>query len=178
MASPSRQILMPNDAIGLSLFYALMLSPRGIKMPPHLKPVCAAVTDSRIRKLMILIGPGSGKSLLLSTVYPAFALGQDPTMTILGLSAGEALMQGFQKAVMEWVEHSKEYHMAFPGIVPDKDSGWSTERGMYVKGRLPGDPDASYFAAGLTSSALTGKHARLVICDDLPTKENAATSET
>lgn len=126
---------------------------------------------------MLLIGPGSGKSLLLSVVYPAFSIGQDPADTFLGISAGEGLIQGFQKTVMEWIEFSPVYRKMFPDVLADKNAGWSTERGMFVTGHEQGNPDANYFAAGLTSSALTGKHARKVNCDDIHNKENSASGE-
>lgn len=116
-------------------------------------------------------------SMLLSTLYPAFCIGHDPTTTILGISAGEALMQGFQRSVMDWVKDSPRYHAAFPGILPDKEAGWSTERGMFVTGRSPGNPDANYAAFGLSSSKLTGVHARRIIVDDLHNQDTAKTSE-
>jgi hypothetical protein len=116
-------------------------------------------------------------SLLLSVTYPAFMIGQDPTLTILALSAGEALMQGFMSSVMEWIEHSAMWKLLFPNVKPDKGKGWSTEKGLFVTGRKPGDPDASYFAVGLSSKALTGKHAKIIIGDDLHDAENSASAE-
>lgn len=168
---------LPNNAAGLAQFYNLMYMDRGIKLPPHLRPVIMALMDERIDKLLIIIGPGSGKSMLLSTCFPAFMLGQDPTLTILAVSAGEALMQGFMSSVMEWIEHAPMWRLLFPKVKPDKGKGWSTERGIFVTGRKPGDSDASYFAAGLSSKALTGKHGRILIGDDLHDQENSASTE-
>ncbi len=133
-----------------------------------------ALADRRINKLMIILGPGSGKSFLLSQVYPSWELGHDPTQTILGISAAEALIQGFLRSVMEMIEFSPVYRALFPYVRPDKGSGWSTERGMFVTGRVIGNPDASYMAAGLGSKALTGKHGRIIICDDIHDPENSA----
>lgn len=116
-------------------------------------------------------------SMLLSTLYPAFTIGHDPTTTILGISAGEALMQGFQRSVMDWVQDSPRYHAAFPGVLPDKNAGWSSERGMFVTGRSSGNPDANYAAFGLSSSKLTGVHARRIIIDDIHNQDTAKTSE-
>lgn len=116
-------------------------------------------------------------SALLSTVFPAYMLGQVPDTTIVGISAGEALMQGFMSAVMEWVEHAPGWKAAFPQVLPDKGRGWSTERGMFVSGHAAGDPDASYLAAGLSSKRLTGVHARIIIGDDLHDKENSSSAE-
>jgi hypothetical protein len=116
-------------------------------------------------------------STLLSVVYPSFEIGQDPTMTCLGVSAGEALMQGFMKGVMTWIEQHPRYREIFPGVTPDYSKGWSVEAGAFVNGHAPGDPDANLFMAGLTSSALTGKHARRLIFDDLHNEVNASSTE-
>ena len=115
-------------------------------------------------------------SLLLSQVYPAFEVGHDPTTTVLGLSAGEALMQGFLGSVQDWIT-TKEWSHAFPGVEPDYGRGWSSERGIFVTGHGAGDPDANYFVAGITSKSYTGKHARIVLGDDLHDRENSMTSE-
>lgn len=168
--------LFPRNVHGFIGFHDLMLSDRGFHITPHMVPVAAALIDERIKNLIVVIGPGSSKSTLISVAYPAFVIGHDPTVTILGLSAGEGLMQGFQHAVGEWIENSMMWKRAFPGVRPNKAAGWSSERGLFVNGRPPGDPDASYFVAGLTSAALTGKHARVIICDDIHNRQNSGSS--
>lgn len=104
-------------------------------------------------------------------------IGRDPNMTVLGISGGEALMQGFQKATMGIVENSPHWRRVFPAVRPDKGTGWSTEGGMYVMGRRPGIPDASYLACGIDSKYLTGKHGRCIVIDDLHNEENSATAD-
>ena len=115
-------------------------------------------------------------SVLLSQIYPLFEIGHDPTTTVLGLSAGEALMQGFLGAVQQYI-CSSDWAAAFPGIGPDYDRGWSSERGIFVTGHGAGDPDSTYFVAGITSKAFTGKHARIVLGDDLHDRENSMSAE-
>ena len=160
---------------GLVLYYNAIFSDRGWTLPPHLIPVAKALTDPRIDKLMVIIGPGSGKSQFMSIVYPSYALGLDPTQTALGISAGESLITGFIRSAMELIEHSPVYKIVFPSVRPDKEAGWSTERGMFVTGRKPGVPDASYWGAGISSKALPGKHARTIIMDDVHDDENSRT---
>jgi predicted phage terminase large subunit-like protein len=140
-------------------------------------PMCRALEDRRIKNLMIILGPGGGKSNLISVIYPAWRLGVDAASTILGISAGENLVQGFLHGVMEIVEYSPHYHRFFPNTRPDKSAGWSTERGIFVTGHQLGDADASYWGAGLDSKSLGGKHAREIILDDLHDDTNSATSE-
>lgn len=161
----------------LATFYEWTLAPLGYKLPRHMWPVCLALCDTRIKKLMVIVGPGSTKSQLLSIIYPSWVLGHDPSMTILGVSGGESLMQGFQAAAMEIVETAPSFQLSFPNVKPDKKAGWSAERGMYVTGRKPGISDASYLAAGLQSKFLVGKHCATMIIDDLHNADNSATVE-
>jgi hypothetical protein len=162
---------------GLALFYELIFSDMGWTFPAHLMPVAQGICDTRINKLMLIIGPGSGKSQFLSITVPAWLIGRDPNTTALGISGGEALMQGFQKAAMSIVEQSPHWKRVFSDVKPDKAAGWSTEGGMFVTGRRPGIPDASYLACGIDSKYLTGKHGRLIIIDDLHNEENSSTAE-
>ena len=58
---------LPNNTAGLCSFYDLMHMDRGFKFPVHLKYIAYALTDLRIPKLLIIIGPGSGKATDPST---------------------------------------------------------------------------------------------------------------
>lgn len=116
-------------------------------------------------------------SQLLSVTIPAWIIGHNPNSATLGISGGEALMQGFQDAVMDIVEKSTAWKQIFPNVRPDKQRGWSTTGGMFVTGRKPGLPDANYLAAGIDSKYLTGKHGSLIIVDDIHNEENSATAE-
>ena len=168
--------LFPRTTQGLIAFYNYVLQGRGVQFPKHLVPVAYALMDRRIHNLLVILGPGAGKSVLLSQIYPLFEIGHDPTITVLGLSAGEALMQGFLGAVQQYI-CSPDWAAAFPGIGPDYDRGWSSERGIFVTGHGAGDPDSTYFVAGITSKAFTGKHARIVLGDDLHDRENSMSAE-
>lgn len=166
------------SAKGLITFYEMMNLSVGFKMPKHMIPVCQALTDDRIKKLVVIIGPGSGKSYLISVSFVAYLLGCRPSYTIVGISAGEALMQGFQGAVMDWIEFSDAWKMMFPKVRPDKNLGWSTESGMFVTGHRSGDPDASYIGLGISSKRLTGVHGRIILSDDLHDKENSMSEDS
>ncbi len=116
-------------------------------------------------------------SQMLSVIYPTWLIGHDPAMTILGISGGESLMQGFQQAAQRIIESSPAFLASFPNVRPDKNAGWSAERGLFVTGHPSGIPDANYLAAGMNSVYVTGKHSRTLIVDDLHNKENSATAE-
>lgn len=162
---------------GLIQFYEAIFADHGWRLLPFLVPVCLGFCDTRINKLMLVIGPGVGKSQVLSVAIPAWIIGHDPDTAVLGISGGEALMQGFQEAVMDLVANSPAWKKVFPGIRPDKARGWSTTGGMFVTGRKPGLPDANYLAAGIDSKYLTGKHGKIILIDDIHNEENSSTAE-
>ncbi len=148
-----------------------------IQFPAHLMPLVYGLCDTRINKLMLQVGPGAGKSLAVSQMFPAWLLGHDPRQTIMTISGAEDLAAGFLSSVMQTIEHSKIYKLAYPEVQPDKQRGWSMGFGAFVTGARYTQADASYNAFGLTSKALTGKHAGLIILDDLHDKMNSATKE-
>lgn len=158
-------------------YYEWVSAAQGFKVPKHLLPVIYGLCDTRIRKLMLIVGPGSGKSQMLSVIYPSWVIGHNPQETVLAVSAAEHLAQGFLSAVMDIVQFNEAFRELFPTVTPDKEAGWSTVAGAYVKGRIIGIPDASFWAAGLASKAIVGKHATTIILDDLHSGENSANEE-
>lgn len=159
----------------LAYYYEWMQQAEGFKLPPHLYPVVLMLCDSRIDNGMLQVGPGAGKSQLLSIVYPTWMTAHDPSMTSLIISGAEELAGGFMTAAGGIIETNANFRAAFPEVLPDKGLGWSNERGLYVTGRPASVPDASILALGLNSKRLTGKHGRQLILDDLHDKDNSAT---
>lgn len=163
--------------IGLAAWYTAIYGPRGFGLAPHHYPIVAGLEDKRINNFLVLGPPGLGKSSLLSSVYPAWELGHDPTLTILSVSAGERLPQGFMAATAQIIQNDKNWKELFPDVRPSSDMGWSRQGGLYVTGHHPSDPDASFVSIGLASMALTGLHARLHIYDDIHDRNNSATPD-
>ena len=161
----------------LALFYNWAFSAIGFTLPAHMYPVAQGLCDTRIPKLQMQCGPGSTKSQLLSIAYPAFTLGHEPFRTILGISGAEDLSQGFMAAVMDIIKTNPAFLETFPDVKPDKDKGWSPASGAFVVGHPSGVPDASFWACGISSVALTGKHGNIIILDDLHDDKNSATAE-
>lgn len=116
-------------------------------------------------------------SQIISCIYPTFALGRNPKLSILGISAAENLVQGFQQSGMEIIEYSAAFKDFFPNVHPDKKAGWSVGNGIYLQERSKGTPDPSWFACGIGSSSLVGKHADVISIDDVHNEENTSTSK-
>jgi hypothetical protein len=165
------------EGIGLAAFYNLIFASRGFALAPHHYPIVAGLEDDRIENLLYLGPPGTGKSSLLCTVYPAYRLGKHPADTILSVSASMGLPATFMQAVMQIIQHNKVYRKLFPDVQPAQQLGWSLQRGLFVTGHHPEDENASYMSCGIASKALTGLHCRTMILDDLHDNENAGRPE-
>ncbi len=116
-------------------------------------------------------------SKLISEIFPTYILGLEPEHTFLGISGGEDLIHGFMQSSMRIIEHNPVYREIFPDVRPDKNAGWSTERGLFVQGANLSSSNASYWGAGIGSKTLTGKHAQTIILDDIHNLENSSTPE-
>jgi phage terminase large subunit-like protein len=162
---------------GLMMYYDWVQKAAGFTLPDHLYPVALAWSDHRIRNLMLIIGPGSGKSLALSQIFPTHEIGHDPTHNFICVAGAENLAQGFQDVVGNIIDRNEAFETLFPGVRPDKNHGWSTEKGLFVTGHLGTVPDASFWAAGISSTALTGKHGSILLFDDLHDDKNSNTPE-
>ena len=145
--------------------------------PQHLYPLALALCDWRINRLMMIVGPGSGKSTTTSQVFPGAVLARNPTENIVCVAGAEDLAQGFQQVVMSYFTDNEGFRQHFPEVKPDKPRGWSNSAGMFVTGHRPSSPDASFWSAGISSRAITGKHGTVLIFDDLHTEENSLTED-
>jgi phage terminase large subunit-like protein len=115
-----------------------------------------AVRKGHQPRLMLFMPPRHGKSTLASRMFPAWALGQDPTLEIIAASYGSSLPEQFSRSVRGLLR-DPEYQAIFPGtrLDPQRENvqGWATsEEGMYIP-------------AGV-GSGISGKGADLLIIDD------------
>ena len=150
---------------------------RDYPFPQHLWPLALAICDWRCHRLMMICGPGSGKSTVTSQVFPGATLGRNPAENILCISGAEQLASGFQDVIGSYIIEHEGFRQLFPTVLPDKQRGWSSERGIFVTGHRASSPDASFSAFGVKSKVLTGKHGTILILDDLHTEENSSTDE-
>src|ERR1035438_2619750 len=71
--------------------------------------------------LLIAAPPGSGKSQLVSILFPAWLLAHDPSTQIIGLSSGDALAAIASRAVKS-ILLSPQYTAHFGEVALDKDT--------------------------------------------------------
>ena len=167
-----------HDGLHIELFYNLIFSQQDITLPDHLRPVIWVLGDKNIDAAMLIISPGAGKSLLCDVAWPCYEIGYDPTTSIMGVSSGADLMVDFLQTSMGIIEENEIYKLLFPNVIPDENSGWSTSRGIFVKRPATGQVSPSYQATGYGSRKITGKHAKVILIDDIHDQENCLDKET
>lgn len=74
---------------------------------------CQKLLEGTIKNLMVFIGPQHGKSEIISRNFPAWALGKNPDLKIVGCSYSSDLAEQFSRSIQRTID-SKEYQSIFP----------------------------------------------------------------
>lgn len=132
----------------------------------HIAKQCQLLIDGNLptQGLMVFISPQHGKTEIVSRKLPAWALGRNPSLKIVGCSYSADLAQQFSRAVQRTIE-SDEYKSIFPDTqLPSGGRGYQRNVDYFdiVGGGF-------YKAVGVGGS-LTGTPADLGIIDD-PVKD-------
>ena len=117
-----------------------------------------AVARGQIKRLMVLMPPGSAKSTYTSVLFPPWFLAQAPNLSVLAASHTTTLAESFSRKVQRKIlAHSNLLGMSLSSLSADL---WSVSNG------------GQYKAAGV-GSAIAGFRADLGIIDD-PVKSREA----
>jgi predicted phage terminase large subunit-like protein len=115
-------------------------------------------------RVMILMPPRHGKSLITSTLFTAWYLGRHPDKSIIASSYGQELASDFGRRVRGFVSDSL-HRSIFPDCIISDDSD-SVHRFHLTAG-------GAYFAVG-AGGPLTGRGADLLLIDDpIKSREDA-----
>jgi predicted phage terminase large subunit-like protein len=113
------------------------------------------VEQKQIKRLMIFMPPGSGKSVYSTVVFPSWFMGRRRGRNVICASYGTDLARKFSRRTRQ-VVRSKEYRDIFgTDLVPDNRSAetWELQN------------QSSYMCAGI-QAGITGNRADCIICDD------------
>lgn len=137
--------------------------------PRHIKLISKKLSDvasGKIKRLMIFMPPRHGKSLLTSTMFPAWYLGNNPKDSVIFSSYSQDLASDFGRKVRNLMsEHRFSY--IFRNLVVSEDSN-SSRRFHTSKG-------GSYYAVG-AMGPITGRGADIAIIDDIVKNRQDANS--
>jgi predicted phage terminase large subunit-like protein len=164
-----KELLFREEAIQSLAKYIHYVS--GLEPPPHMKLVCdalEAVAEGRIKRLMISMPPGSGKSHVASHYFPAWYLSKYPTHHLIAAGHKQELSDSFGLKVRGAIR-SDENMRLFPqaGISNEKSgaSEWMTlEGGGYI--------------ATAVGANITGRRGHILMGDDLLSGVEAAESKS
>jgi predicted phage terminase large subunit-like protein len=142
----------------------------GLNVPRHMKIICDRLDDvanGKIKRLMISLPPGHGKSHCASHYFPAYYLSKYPEKQIIAATHKQELSDSFGLKVRNTIK-SDEHKRIFPesGISSDKTAAgeWMTVQG------------GGYHATAVGAN-VTGRRGDILIGDDLLSGIMAAESE-
>jgi len=113
----------------------------------------ALITDGKVKRLLVLMPPGSAKSTYTSVIFPVWWFMQHPRSSVIAASHTVALVEHFSRRIQALID---EHHHKIGFALRNDDrsaSHWQTNAG------------GEYFAVGVRG-AVTGRRADLVIIDD------------
>jgi predicted phage terminase large subunit-like protein len=133
-----------------------VLTPAGLILSAHhrfLLNKLSLVTNGDIKRLMVLMPPGSAKSTYASVIFPIWWFIQHPRSSIIAASHTAALVDHFSRTIRGLIN---EHHCRIGLNISEHDRSakhWRTTNG------------GEYFGVGIRG-AITGRRADLVIIDD------------
>ncbi len=133
---------------------------------------CQLVVEDEIKNLMVFVPPQHGKSTIVSQCFPAWVLGRNPDMKIVGTSYAATLAEQFSRRIQRLMDRA-EYAEIFPDTFLNGSNVRTTSRG-YLRNVNQFEPvghQGFYKAVGVGGS-LTGTPADIAIIDD-PVKDAA-----
>ncbi len=111
------------------------------------------VAKGKIKRLLVLMPPGSAKSTYTSIIFPIWWLMQHPRSSIIAASNTASLVQNFSRRIMSAIDENETKIGFFLSQGDRSTAHWRTNLG------------GEYFAIG-ARGAVTGRRADLVIIDD------------
>jgi predicted phage terminase large subunit-like protein len=163
----------PREALGLARqdlgAFAAAVFP-GFQFPAHLRLLADELEEverGQLRRLVLTLPPRHGKSLLASTIFPAWYLGRDPSRSVIFATYSEELSTDFGRRVRN-VAADPIFRVVFPEARISPDAA-SVHRFALTAG-------GTYYATG-RGGAITGRGADLLLLDDLVKDAEEARSE-
>ena len=93
---------------------------------------CQKVLEGEIRNLMVFVPPQHGKSEIVSRNFPAWGLGKNPDLKIVGSSYSADLAQQFSRSIQRTID-SNEYKELFPETYLNGSNVRTNARGGYIR---------------------------------------------
>ncbi|RKW59355.1 MAG: heat-shock protein Hsp70, partial [Prevotella sp.] len=139
---------------------------------------CQSLLEGKIKNLMVFIPPQHGKSEIISRNFPAWALGRDPDLKIVGSSYSADLAEQFSRSIQRTID-SREYQAIFPNTYLN-GSNIRTDTKGYLRNVdiFETVNHRGFYKAVGVGGSLTGTPVDIAIIDDPVKDANEANSTT
>lgn len=129
-------------------------------------------------RLMVFVPPQHGKSEIVSRKFPAWALGYNPRLKVVGASYAASLAQGFSRTIQRTID-SEEYSGVFPHTYLNSKHVAGEEKGRFQRNIdfFETVGFGGFYRAVGVGGGLTGTPADLGIIDD-PVKDALEAAST
>jgi hypothetical protein len=125
------------------------------------------IEQGKLKRLIVEVCPGSGKTEIISKFFPAYFLGKHPEKKVACISYGDDLANDASRE-SRMIVQEPIYKDIFPDFVMSKDKAEARDWETHKRGR--------YYSVGI-GGALTGKRYNLGIIDDYNKNRETAESE-
>lgn len=125
------------------------------------------IDSGKLKRLIIEMPPGAGKTEIISKFFPAYYLGKHPDRKVACVSYGDDLANDASRE-SRMIVQEPIFKEIFPDFVMSKDKAEARDWETHKKGR--------YYSVGL-GGALTGKRYHLGIIDDYNKNRETAESD-
>lgn len=133
---------------------------------------CEKLLHGEIKNLMVFMPPQTGKSEIISRNFPAWALGRNPDLKIVGCSYSSDLAEQFSRHIQKVID-GKEYQEIFPGTYLNGATEREAKKGyLRTVGMFETVGHKGFYKAVGVGGSLTGTPVDIAIIDD-PVKDAA-----
>lgn len=129
-----------------------------------------SVCEEHGKRPVILAPWGFGKSQQIAIARVLWELGRDPNLRIKLVCNSDLNAKQRVAAIGRYITESREYHMVFPGVAPDRSAFWSAHE-LFIQ-RTGRSVDPSVEAKGIMATGVGGR-ADLIVFDDVVDMRNA-----
>jgi len=143
----------------------------GYKNARHHKEIYRKLQNPKVKRLLIIMPPGHGKSTCATVNFPLWEVGGNPDLRLIIASHTKDFVASFIREISQHMQ-SPDYIEVFGNLKPQR-SKWTENELIVARDSVEKDPT---FTALSTGQGIIGRRADLVICDDI-IDENYANSE-
>ncbi len=129
------------------------------------------VYSGKIKRLMLFVPPQHGKSEIASRLFPAWCLGKNPDLKIIGSSYSSDLAQSFSRDIQRVIDDDT-YHFIFPDTYLSSSNVRTDSHGAFLRNvdKFETVNHGGFYKAVGVCGSLTGTPADIAVIDD-PVKD-------